>query len=93
VRVQLRSSDHFIRFGGEEFIVVLPGIEVPEAVRLAERLRQLIKEIDFGFVSGVTCSFGVCSRHEDDDIDALIRRVDRLLYRAKNAGRDQVAAG
>jgi diguanylate cyclase (GGDEF)-like protein len=93
IRAHLRSSDHFIRFGGEEFVVILPGIDVPEGVQLAERLRRLVKGIDFDFTSGVTCSFGVCGRHEDDDIDALIRRVDRLLYQAKDGGRDRVVAG
>ena len=90
IRGQLRASDHFIRFGGEEFIVILPGIDVSEAVQLAERLRTLVKNIDFGFTRGVSCSFGVCAPHEHDDIDGLIRRADRLLYEAKNAGRDRV---
>ncbi|OOG28640.1 hypothetical protein B1C78_01410 [Thioalkalivibrio denitrificans] len=90
---QLRASDHFIRFGGEEFILVLPGIDVAEGVKLAERLRVLLKDIDFGFTRGVTCSFGVCEPAEHDDIDGLIRRVDRLLYKAKHGGRDRVEAG
>jgi diguanylate cyclase (GGDEF)-like protein len=92
IHEQLRTSDHFIRFGGEEFIVVLPGIDVAAGASLAERLRELVKGIDFEFVSGITCSFGVCEPREDDDIDALIRRVDRLLYRAKHGGRDRVVS-
>lgn len=92
IREQLRTSDHFVRFGGEEFIVILPGIDLAAGASLAERLRELVKQIDFEFVSGITCSFGVCEPREDDDIDALIRRVDRLLYRAKHEGRDRVVS-
>lgn len=90
VQKELRTSDLLARFGGEEFIVILPGIDAAAATMLAERLRHLIPQLVFEFATGITCSFGVCQSRDDDDIDTFIRRVDHLLYKAKHAGRNCV---
>ncbi len=86
----LRSADIFARLGGEEFILMLPGQDLPDAVRMAERLRLLIAGM---VVAGcpVTVSAGVAGlENESDEIDALLRRADRGLYQAKNQGRNRV---
>lgn len=78
------------RWGGEEFVVLLPGVARPDAVVMAERLRQ---EVSHAPVAGqeVTASFGVASyRRSGDDIDTLFGRADERLYEAKNAGRNAV---
>lgn len=93
IQKELRASDLLARFGGEEFVIIMPGIGNAEARMLAERLNKLIPTLEFEFARGITCSFGVCQSRPDDDIDSLIRRVDRLLYKTKHSGRDCVVAG
>ena len=78
------------RWGGEEFVVLLPGVARPDALVMAERLRQ---EVSHAPVAGqdITASFGVASfRSAGDDIDTLFGRADERLYEAKNAGRNAV---
>ncbi|MFI1995359.1 diguanylate cyclase [Actinoplanes sp. NPDC020271] len=87
-----RSSDLLCRFGGEEFILVLPGVPTGEAVEVAERLRAAVAQAEPGGLP-VTASFGVsCAYGADIDFAALFRAADAALYRAKAAGRNQVAA-
>lgn len=90
VRAQL---DWVVRFGGEEFIIVLPERGSADAAVLAERLRRRIGEraIDLdGRAVRVTASFGVAEFQPGDDTDGLIARADAALYRAKNRGRNRV---
>lgn len=78
------------RWGGEEFVVVLPGLARPDALVMAERLRQ---EVSHAPVAShqITASFGVASfRSAADDLDTLFGRADARLYEAKNAGRNAV---
>lgn len=90
-RKQLRSVDLLARYGGEEFIIVTPGIDRVQAVVLAERLRTLIASAKLDVVPQVTCSFGVHQFH-GEDMDIFIRRVDDLLYKAKQKGRNSVVS-
>jgi diguanylate cyclase (GGDEF)-like protein len=87
----LRASDFAARFGGEEFLVLLPECGREEARQVAEKLRFAIRELDLQ--SGrVTASFGVASLPDDaTDAEGLLRKADRALYAAKQAGRDRVA--
>ncbi len=77
------------RWGGEEFLVIIPGMARPDAVALAEHLRE---QVSISPIAGleVTASFGVASVRRDDDIDELFARADERLYEAKNAGRNLV---
>ncbi len=91
----LRPYDAVGRYGGEEFLVVLPGCELESAMRHAERLRTLMAEAPFDTSEGrhrVTCSLGAASTSVTDlqDMDSLIRAADAALYRAKRNGRDRV---
>nr|SBO99698.1 diguanylate cyclase [Nonomuraea gerenzanensis] len=94
LRGQLRDYDVVGRFGGEEFVVLLPGADIDEARRVAERLRVRISHmaipVDDTLVR-VTISAGVAlmSVHGDDLID-LLTAADLALYRAKELGRDRV---
>jgi diguanylate cyclase (GGDEF)-like protein len=86
----LRAYDVIGRYGGEEFLIVLPDTGPEDAMILAERIRLHIKERP---VSGslVTISLGVSSAREGDlTVDDLIKRADERLYEAKKAGRDRV---
>jgi diguanylate cyclase (GGDEF)-like protein len=89
VQQNLRSEDIFIRWGGEEFIVLLKNSSLDTAVAVAQKLREAIKSQSVGEVY-VTCSFGVTQIKIDDDENSLIDRVDKAMYRAKKEGRDRV---
>jgi diguanylate cyclase (GGDEF)-like protein len=90
VRRLLRAEDVLARWGGEEFIVLMPHARVPDATRLAERLRQGLAQEPFAAVGRVTASFGIAGFLVDEPFDACIRRADAALYLAKRRGRDAV---
>ena len=92
---RLRRSDTVARWGGEEFLVLLPGAGEIEAVRVAEELRRLIfdqVQLPLGDrVYRVTASFGVTARSLGDrSLEALIQRAHAALYKAKDRGRNRV---
>jgi diguanylate cyclase (GGDEF)-like protein len=87
---QLRASDKAGRFGGEEFIIVLPGVDLHIATKVAERIRAQIEKS--GEKRSVTASFGVSELKRDDSIESLVKRADIALYEAKSRGRNTVRA-
>jgi diguanylate cyclase (GGDEF)-like protein/PAS domain S-box-containing protein len=90
VRGGCRLSDVVARFGGEEFAAICPDTGLADAIELAERLRQMVKEYDMQ-PQRVTCSFGVSTLTETClDPQELIAQADAALYQAKSAGRDCV---
>ncbi|MGH9718733.1 MAG: GGDEF domain-containing response regulator [Bryobacteraceae bacterium] len=91
----VRSYDAVGRYGGEEFLIVLPGCDTRSAACRAERLRSAIATEPFDTSEGritVTCSLGIASTADSGDLDtdALIRSADAALYRAKHNGRNRV---
>jgi diguanylate cyclase (GGDEF)-like protein len=95
VRALLRPYDAIGRYGGEEFLIVLPGCTSPDALRLAERLRIGISQEPVKLPEGaieITSSLGVAASDAipSPDVTALIRAADTALYRAKAAGRNRV---
>ena len=84
----------FSRFGGEEFLVLLPGTHADEALRVAEHLRAAIADIEIAHPAGrfsFTASFGVAEFGDSDDgLDGLFARADAALYRSKAEGRNRV---
>jgi diguanylate cyclase (GGDEF)-like protein len=90
MRKGLRSFELMYRLGGEEFLVVLPGVETVEGTAVAERLREAV-ENDLPGGLDITVSAGVAAAHgEEVDYDALFNAADAALYRAKDAGRNCV---
>lgn len=90
----VRDTDMVARFGGEEFIVVLSGRTAARGLEIAERLRERIAALEViyeGYTLGVTASFGVSTMRPGDGWNDLLRRADRGLYRAKQAGRNRVS--
>ena len=85
-----RGSDVFARWGGEEFVILLPNTIHKAAADLAERLRIKICEHVFDVVGRVTCSFGVAELIKNETAEGLVNRADKLLYQAKNEGRNRV---
>jgi diguanylate cyclase (GGDEF)-like protein len=97
LRRNLRASDRVGRYGGEEFMVVLPETSVEEAATLADKLRQLVasepQALPDGSTVNVTVSLGVTGGTGDRlRVDALVREADAAMYSAKALGRDQVYA-
>jgi len=89
----LRSSDMISRWGGEEFVILLPSTDTAEALLAAERLRRAIVTppmIIEGTPMTITFSAGLARRLPGESLDAIIVRADVALYQAKNNGRDQV---
>lgn len=91
----VRAEDSFSRIGGEEFCVMVPGIDLDNAALAAERLRQIVEstQVDIGGTQlSVTMSFGVATLdfQNDQTGDGLVGEADRRLYEAKHAGRNCV---
>ncbi len=89
-RDNIRRHDTIGRYGGEEFMVLLPETGLQKALEIAERLRIRIEQYSFKEAGQLTCSFGVVSYSDNENIDRLIKRVDDSLYMAKNNGRNRV---
>lgn len=90
-----RAKDEIGRYGGEEFLIILPGTDSAGASEVAERVRDRIAsdEIHSGNISlNVTLSLGITEARGDDTVDTLIQRADAALYQAKAAGRNCVRA-
>lgn len=93
-----REQDICVRWGGEEFMVLLPQCTLSAAQQIAERIRHntselLLTEKNSGDSVKVQCSVGVSVQRRNEVAEALIERVDRKLYEAKNNGRNRVIAG
>jgi diguanylate cyclase (GGDEF)-like protein len=92
---ELRACDLGARFGGEEFVVMLPDTPLDDAMRAAERIRRRIAALDIETdeaVLNVTVSIGAAQLRRGETIEAMIARADEALYRAKAQGRDRCLA-
>jgi diguanylate cyclase (GGDEF)-like protein len=85
-----RANDTVGRWGGEEFLIVVPNADLGHAAQLAEKLRSEIESYDFPAVGKITASFGVTSFAQEDDVQKMVNRADMTLYTAKRAGRNRV---
>lgn len=88
----LRKTDMFARWGGEEFMVLVPDNDIEQAAMLAEKLRSVVERHYFGEHLRMTASFGVTGFCQDDSLEAFANKADEALYRAKKNGRNRVEA-
>jgi diguanylate cyclase len=92
LRNNLRESDFLARFGGEEFVVLMPETDLDSAVIAAEKLRVAVEQCQFHYQNAqvsITISAGLAQLHKDDSTESLFKRADEAMYRAKQAGRNQ----
>ncbi len=92
VKDTIRSTDIFARWGGDEFVVLLPHTRREQAVELAERISGMIASHQFNPGGYISCSFGAAALEEDDDARALLNRADHNLYKAKASGKNRVVS-
>lgn len=94
LRQQTRPTDVVTRFGGEEFVVLMPHTGLAQALVIAERIRTALAAMLIDpLPSAVTASFGVAEFAVGEKDDALLRRADQALYVAKQSGRNRVVTG
>jgi diguanylate cyclase (GGDEF)-like protein len=94
IQGSIRQEDLAARFGGEEFILMLPGTALKNATILAERLREELENFKFpSLKTRVTASFGIAQYRPDDTFESLVKRADEALYAAKVSGRNRVMTG
>jgi diguanylate cyclase (GGDEF)-like protein len=90
VKENIRTTDIVARWGGEEFMMLMPQSDIQAAKNVAEKLRLVIAGHHFDKVHELTVSFGVASFEPQDDLTSLLKRVDDGLYQAKKHGRNRV---
>ncbi|WP_458701177.1 diguanylate cyclase [Sulfurospirillum sp. 1307] len=90
VSKELRSRDIFVRWGGEEFIIMIPFLGEKKAFNIAQRIRMRVEKLDIKGLPKITISLGVTNLLDKKDKDDAIKRVDKALYEAKESGRNRV---
>lgn len=88
----MRHSDLFARWGGEEFIILLPSTALDAAIQIAEDLRIMIALERFPEVNQMSCSFGIAQWDGHESKDRLLQRLDDYLYQAKESGRNCIVS-
>ena len=92
LKVKTRDIDMVVRYGGEEFIIILPNTNKENSIKLAEKLNREIEKITFKELdnNNITISIGISKYIKTDCMNALIKRADDALYQAKDTGRNKV---
>jgi diguanylate cyclase (GGDEF)-like protein len=91
----IRSIDRFGRYGGEEFLLILPDMTSEGAARALDRLRAIVADLDWSAFSpgmNVTLSAGVATLKPEETPDLFLARADSALYAAKARGRNRIAS-
>ena len=92
-RATFRDVDTISRWGGEEFLILVPNTDLSGIKEVALRVQTAIHQKEFSIVGHKTVSMGVTTLQEDDDFTSIVKRSDAALYHAKNRGRDRVEVG
>jgi len=95
VHATMRATDVFGRYGGEEFLIVLVGTELPAALEALERIRTAVQSHDWNAIAPgltLTVSAGVAHFHKGQSVEQLLHDADQALYQAKGGGRNRVIA-
>ena len=90
INLNIRDRDFFVRWGGEEFVLISPDFNIDEAQEVSFKIKRLISQYQWPHNIKLSCSFGVAERLNDESAESVISRADKALYVAKRNGRDQV---
>lgn len=90
LKQNVRETDTYARWGGEEFVLLFPETDSQGAFQAAQQIRKAIEKLCHEVAGGITASFGVTQYVEGDSIDTMFKRCDDALYEAKEAGRNRV---
>ncbi|MEN6315973.1 MAG: GGDEF domain-containing protein [Clostridiaceae bacterium] len=91
IKAVIRQSDVFARWGGDEFVLLLPNTDTQHAMELVERIRKLIESKAYQSGQHFTCSFGLVSLNNGETAEHVLQRADKLLYSAKKKGKNTIA--
>jgi len=91
VQSTLREIDFLGRYGGEEFLIILPNTEIKDALYFAQRLKEKIQSHNFKIIEKLTISAGLVEANPHENIDEIFKRVDNLLYTSKENGRNKIS--
>ena len=89
MKKQLRSSDTIARWGGDEFVILLPNVSLKNAMMLLDRVKQAVSQIDLHSGVVISCSYGVVEMGSESTYQQMISEADARMYRAKRAGKEQ----
>ena len=91
VKLQIRKTDLIFRVGGEEFIIIFPKTLIDEAFEVVEKIRKKVSQMNILENEKITVSIGLSQVNEDDDVDSIYERIDKLMYQSKNSGKNQTS--
>ncbi len=91
VKDSLRDIDIVGRYGGEEFLVIMPSTLLSDAADVAQRVCETVSNHKFSQINQLTISIGLVELHKEETMDMLFTRADRLLYKSKDSGRNRVS--
>jgi two-component system, cell cycle response regulator len=92
IQGMIRKHDQLFRWGGEEFIILLPNTDQEAAIQMTQRIKDSINNKQFFSAKSLTCSFGISSLRDDDTAVIFTDRLDQLQYEAKKKGKDCIVA-
>lgn len=90
IQQAIRVTDTLGRWGGEEFMIILPEQDYAQTLNIAEKLRKCIEATEHNNIGNITASFGVTQYQGGDSIEEMTKRADDALYNAKNNGKNRV---
>ena len=91
MKSQLRSSDTIARWGGDEFVVLLPNVSKDTALMLLERVKQAVSRIEFQNDTPISCSFGVVEMGPESTYQQMLTEADAQMYQNKRLSKKQLA--
>ncbi len=88
---QLRSSDTIARWGGDEFVLLLPNVSLQNALFLLDRVKESVMRAEFENIGTISCSFGVVEMGPDSTYQELLAEADTMMYKAKKNGKGRIS--